>query len=101
MIHKAHGRYYITQFSQDINKLSVREKNAKLAEKILGHRTFNETYRYYQRHRKIPNKNEIKDIMYKNKINVPSNNESVYNRRSSTLRGWIQWIAYSDVEIDY
>ncbi len=100
LIYKIHNRYYLTELSLDINKLSVREKNAKLAEKILSHKTFSETYKFYQNYNKMPSKTEIKDIMYKYEINVPSNNDSVYNRRASTLRGWIQWIVYSDVEID-
>lgn len=71
--------------------LDYKQRQLKLVEAILKHKTFGETFKLYLRYRNIPSKKEIVNIMKEAKLyNISS--FSTFDRRASTVRGWIKWI---------
>jgi hypothetical protein len=97
LITKSKNMYSLSNIGKKINKFSQLERNANLAKLILSHGPFKEVYSYYMKNNKILSKNDIVYIMHKYNLNI--NKPDVYYRRAGTIKGWIQWIIYSGVEV--
>lgn len=89
-----HGEYILTSEGYDILNSNVKNKNIKIIKSILKHRPFYEVYKYYLRHKSLPNKEYIKDII---KNNISELSDETVNRRASTIKSWVEWIVGSRV----
>lgn len=93
-------KYELTKKANYINGLSVKERNVELGKLILEHKTFFIAYDYFIKNNSFPSIDEIIGFMKSTNVNISSNKMSVYTRRASTVRGWVQWIIYSGIEIE-
>lgn len=58
---------------------------------VLSHSAFADTLKSYFETGVMPQKNDIVQIMRRSNLyNV--NSDSTYERRSSTIKGWVNWI---------
>ena len=74
-----------------ILNMSFKQRQLAFCTCILSHGVFADTLKRYFETGTMPNKNEIIQIMKKSNLyNV--NSSSTYERRSSTIKGWINWI---------
>ena len=67
----------------------MRSRNEMLIKEILSHKVFYYTYKYYVDNNVMPSKDII--ISFMKEYSDITNSETL-NRRSSTVRGWIEWI---------
>ena len=83
--------YRLSEKGKTILKFSYKQRQLAYCEAILSHRVFHDTLQNYFKTGVMPQKNGIIAIMKKSNLhNV--NSDSTYERRSSTVRGWINWI---------
>ena len=81
----------LTKNGRKIMNFNHRDKNLSFVRLMLEHKTFNDVLRLYFEKSKPPSKEEIVDIMKSNDLfGIDSN--STYERRSSTVSKWIDWI---------
>ena len=84
-------RKRLTEKGKKIFNLPFKAKSLELVKLILSHEPFYETLLVCFRSRNIPDVWEIVKIMKKCKpYNIEK--ESTYERRASTVSGWIKWI---------
>lgn len=83
------GKYIVTSEGFLLNNLDMKLRNEHLIKAILKHKVFYYTYKYYLESEKIPSKRYIIDLMEKY---TDLTNRVTLVRRSSTVRGWIEWI---------
>lgn len=83
--------YEISGLGKRILRLDYKSRQLAFCELILSHRAFNETLRKHFETGEMPSKDEIVRIMKASQLyNV--GRDSTYERRSSTIRGWLNWI---------
>ncbi len=83
--------YFLTDEGKRLLRLKYKDRQLKLAELILSHRAFIETFRKTLEYSELPHREEIILIMRESSLyNV--NEDSTYKRRASTIIGWINWI---------
>lgn len=83
------GEYELTASGFMVSNLDAKSRNEYLIKMILRHKVFYYTYKSYLDNKTTPSRNEI--INYMKKYTDIKSNETL-NRRSSTVRGWIEWI---------
>lgn len=84
--------YFLTDIGIRILKLRYKERQLKLVELILSHRVFYETLKKtIEDNGQIPPKGEIVSIMKSSSL-YKVNAQTTYERRASTINGWINWI---------
>lgn len=88
------GEYELVPQSFLLMNLELKKRNEILINQILQHKPFYDAYKYYLETGQLPSKNIIKEIIEKY---VKDISEETINRRSSTIRGWIQWIIGAQV----
>jgi len=91
-------KYFLTDFGEKLYNIDFKKRDLPLSKQILCHKPFSEVMKRYIESNEIPKKDEIITIMKNIGINT-SDNIEVINRRASTIRGWIEWINNSNVEI--
>lgn len=83
--------YRLTEKGRTILKMSYKQRQLAFCGCVLSHCAFADTLISYFRTGVMPQKNDIVQIMKNSNLyNVTSN--STYERRSSTIKGWINWI---------
>lgn len=83
--------YTLSSDAKQLLTYKHKSKNLKLVEKILSHKVFNESLALYFRKGCLPTKEEVVAIMKLYPVyNVEK--DSTFERRSSTIIGWINWI---------
>ncbi|MBN2734873.1 MAG: hypothetical protein JXQ82_08480 [Methanomicrobiaceae archaeon] len=83
--------YSLTDYGRQILKMQYKQRQLEYVRCILSHRIFHEVLRAYFETGEMPNKDSIVEIMKLYKpLNIKS--EDTYRRRSSTIKGWINWI---------
>ncbi|MBQ9959141.1 MAG: transcriptional regulator [Oscillospiraceae bacterium] len=83
--------FRLTEKGKQIMRLNYRQRQLALCSCILSHKVFSESLKLYFNRGEIPTTREIVKIMKECAIyNV--NSESTYERRSSTVKGWLNWI---------
>ena len=92
------NEYQVTPLALEVNTLDFKRKNSALSKIILSHAPFYYAMQYYLDNNHLPSTDVIVKFMHESNVNV-SGNETVMNRRASTVKGWIQWILNSGVEI--
>ena len=83
------GEYKLSSKGFMITNLDMRSRNEMLIKEILSHKVFYYTYKYYVDNNVMPSKDII--ISFMKEYSDITNSETL-NRRSSTVRGWIEWI---------
>ena len=83
--------YNLTEKGIVLLQLSIFDRKLYLIELILTHEIFNKILNLYFKQGDIPTKKEVIEIMRDSNLhNV--NSDKTYERRSSTVLGWIKWI---------
>lgn len=82
----------LTDNGTAILQLNYKQRQLEYCKRILSHKAFFEVTKLYFNRGQMPEKSEIVTIMEdSNLFNVKS--YSTYNRRASTIRSWVEWIA--------
>lgn len=83
--------YGLSDTGKRILGLNYKQRQLAFCNLILSHKTFSDTLRKYLESGNMPSTGEIVQIMkLSNLYNVES--ESTFERRSSTVKGWLNWI---------
>ena len=83
--------YLLSALGNHIMNLEYKERQLAIVAQILMHKVFNETLKIHLQCGEMPNKHSIIQIMKQSSLyNVDS--DSTYERRSSTVTGWVNWI---------
>ncbi len=83
--------YSLSNEGHRILRLKYKARQLKFVELILKHDVFVKVLKKYLENEKMPSKSQIVDIMKNSNLyNIDS--ESTYERRASTVSGWINWI---------
>ena len=83
--------YRLTDKGRTILRLGYKQRQLAFCGAVLSHGAFADTLKSYFETGVMPQKNDIIQIMRRSNLyNVSSN--STYARRSSTIKGWINWI---------
>ena len=83
--------FFLTSEGEKLFKLKYKARQLKFVELILKHKPFNETLGKCLKSGDIPLRDEIVTIMENTGVyRVESQN--TYERRASTISGWINWI---------
>lgn len=78
-----------TTKGQIIREMNLPEKKLECVNIILSHRTFLEVYTKQLFYKKELSNDEIAELIKKE---YPNYTEGIYNRRASTVKGWVSWI---------
>ena len=83
--------YSLSSEGRRILNLDFKRRQLAFCDCILSHKAFNDTLRRYLESGSMPSNNEIVEIMKGSNIfNV--NEDSTFERRSSTVKSWVDWI---------
>ncbi|MCL2687511.1 MAG: hypothetical protein FWE58_03140 [Methanobrevibacter sp.] len=83
--------FSLTETGEKIFNLFYKEKQLELVKCILKHEVFYKVFKEYVKTGEMPSKHVIVDYMYKSNLyNIES--PDTFERRSSTISGWIKWI---------
>jgi hypothetical protein len=82
-------KYQLSAEARKIMNLRYKEKYMALIKRILECSVFYRAFEFIIKYNKIPDKNEICQIMKKSHLAI---NQTTIGRRSSTVRSWIDWI---------
>lgn len=83
--------FFLTDKGHEIIHSGYKKRQLKLVESVLEHRIFNGVLRLYLDGLKMPSRSEIVGIMHESGL-YRVDAESTYQRRASTIAGWINWI---------
>lgn len=84
-------RYELTELGEKILSYNFKKRQLAYCERILSHKVFAETLKRFFSVGTMPPKNEIIDIMKQSNL-FQVQSEETFERRSSTIRSWINWI---------
>lgn len=95
LINKSNGNrtpiYSLSEEGRRILRLKYKAKQLKFVELILEHNVFQETLKRFLDYGEMPSKNEIVNIMKaSNLFRVGA--DDTYERRASSVAGWVNWI---------
>jgi len=83
--------YKLSDKGRKILKMGYKQRQLAFCACILSHGVFADTLRLYFETGVMPTKNDIIQLMKKSNLyNIDSDN--TFERRSSTIKGWINWI---------
>lgn len=83
--------YKLTDFGKRAMSLSYKQRQLEFCRCILSHNVFSETLKKWLSAGNIPCTNEIIQVMKTSRLyHVESDN--TFERRSSTIKGWLNWI---------
>jgi hypothetical protein len=88
-INRERGGYRLSEESKCIMALPYKKKNLALIKKIFECPVFYKAFGFIIQNKKIPDKIEINNIMSKSDLSI---NPTTIDRRSSTVRSWLDWI---------
>ncbi len=83
--------FSLTEEGRRIVRSRYRLRQLKLVETILKHRVFNQVLNLYLKSRKMPSKSRIVEVMKTSDL-YQVEAESTFQRRASTVAGWVKWI---------
>lgn len=83
--------YSLSDIGKRILRLNYKQRQLAYCDLILSHKAFADTFQKYLERGSMPSTGEIVQIMKAaNLYNVSS--DSTFERRSSTIKGWLNWI---------
>lgn len=83
--------YKLTEKGRAILKMAYKQRQLALCSCVLSHSVFADTLKSYLRTGVMPEKNDIVQLMKNSKL-YKIESDNTYERRSSTIKGWINWI---------
>lgn len=83
--------YSLSETGKRILKLNFKQRQLAYCGLILSHKAFSDTLHKYFHSGNMPSKSDIVHIMKTSNL-YKVESESTFERRSSTIRGWINWI---------
>lgn len=83
--------YSISDSGRHILKLGFKQRQLAYCKTILSHKAFNITLKQYFRNGVMPSTDEIVEIMKQSNL-YHIESDSTYIRRSSSIKGWVNWI---------
>lgn len=83
--------YSLSNVSRQILNFGFKQRQLAFCKLILSHKVFNDTLRRYLQNGVMPQTHEIVEIMKQSNL-YKVESESTYVRRSSSIKGWINWI---------
>lgn len=83
--------YCLTQYGNYIMGLPLKQRQLEIVKRILRHKAFNATLKLHLQHGEMPDTQTIVQIMKQAELYKVAS-DSTYERRSSTIVGWINWI---------
>jgi len=81
--------FSLTDEARLILSKKPKQKHLELIRKILEHNVYQSVFQLALQQGKIPEKDEISQIIVDSQINI---NSTTAQRRASTVHSWIQWI---------
>lgn len=83
--------YSLSDFGKTILKLGFKQRQLAYCSCILSHKAFFDILQKYLNSGNMPSKNDIVQVMKASRLyNVES--DSTFERRASTIKGWLNWI---------
>ena len=84
--------YQLSDAGQRLFKMGYKQRQLDLCRRILSHKAFSDTLRIclYSKNGVVPDKSEIVQIMHN--AGIQNISGDTIPRRSSSIRGWINWI---------
>ncbi len=83
--------FFLTKSGREIFNLTILNRQIEFAKIILSHLAFKRSLELYFSKSGVPSRYEIVEIMKNSQLhNI--NSGSTFNRRASTIMGWINWI---------
>lgn len=83
--------FCLSQLGEQIAHLSFKQRQLAYCDLILSHKVFHDVLQAYFKKGELPDVEEIVSIMKNSSLyNIDSDN--TFERRSSTVKGWINWI---------
>ncbi len=89
---KDKGYYQLSALGKKLLKMNYKQRQLVCVERILSHKAFYDVANIYFNRGEMPEKNKIVEIMHNCNLQGIKADET-YNRRASTISGWIGWIA--------
>lgn len=83
--------FNLSDEGRKVIRLKYKPKQLRFVELILSHRVFNVILRQYLQNGEVPKKQEIVSVMKQSNL-FRIGKEDTYQRRASTISGWINWI---------
>lgn len=83
--------FTLSDEGRKIIRLKYKPKQLRFVELILSHRVFNVVLKQYLQNGEVPRKQEIVSVMKESNL-FRIGKEDTYQRRASTISGWINWI---------
>lgn len=83
--------FYLTSVGRHIMQLDYKERQLEVVSLILSHKVFRETLELHLRFGEMPTNQEIVKIMKCSSL-YQVEADSTYERRASTVSGWVNWI---------
>lgn len=83
--------YSISERGRRILSLGFKKRQLNYCERILSHKVFNSSLRLYLQKGIMPTTSEIVNIMKQSEL-YQVESDSTFIRRSSSIKGWINWI---------
>lgn len=90
LVMKSEGSVYgLTELGQSIQDKKYKERNLDIISTVLSHKPFNVAFKQYIDNHEIDSK-VISDVILDTSVNV--NERSTADRRTQTVKSWINWI---------
>ena len=86
------SRVVLSNEGRALSDLPLARRNLKLAELILRHSAFRETFCLSLAHGFVPDKTKIREILLATNPGLGNPEGETYARRASTIRHWTQWL---------
>ena len=84
-------KFFLTAEGKKVLSLKYRERQLKYVELIFKHKAFRECFNECLLSSEIPNKREVVKIMEESEL-YKIESPNTYERRASTVTGWVNWI---------
>ncbi len=84
-------KYFLTKEGKSLFKKDYKQRQLKFVELILKHRVFSKSLALYFQKAEEPKKSELVEIMKSSNLYQIYEN-STFERRASTVSGWVNWI---------
>ncbi|MDR0307384.1 MAG: hypothetical protein LBI42_11185 [Chitinispirillales bacterium] len=82
---------FLTSKGKQLFGLNLADRQKEFVKLIVSHIAFKDTLKLSLENGELPTKEVVVEIMKRSKL-VNMDSETTYNRRASTITGWINWI---------
>ena len=83
--------FSLSPLGKEISSLSYRDKQVAIAKQILKHQVFRSVLELHLKTGQVPDRKKVIQIMKEHHLYKIDSNDT-YNRRASSITGWVNWI---------